>query len=146
MTKEQFAEMLDGREVGDEMTDSESALAKQFGLLIAFGASDDLIELRGVVIDEVNAYDGGEAYVTKAGKLVEPLEDESDIEVLEKYGVLDIVQKAHLGAIKIVGAWCEEEPYSWTFTTEEPHATFDILEEGEKFCRGIVLQLELTPD
>lgn len=33
--------------------------------------------------------------------------------------------------------WCDGE-YSWTYDTNIPHTTFDIYEDGEKFCKGIV--------
>lgn len=37
----------------------------------------------------------------------------------------------------IDAVWCEGE-YSWTYNTNIPHLTFDIYEDGEKFCRGII--------
>jgi hypothetical protein len=37
----------------------------------------------------------------------------------------------------IDAVWCEGE-YSWTYKTNIPHATFDIWEDGEKYCKGIV--------
>lgn len=49
MTKEQLAEMLNGRQYGDETTPEIERLAKENGLCIAFGASDDLLEFRGSV-------------------------------------------------------------------------------------------------
>ena len=39
----------------------------------------------------------------------------------------------------IDAVWCEGE-YSWTYNTNIPHATFDIYEDGEKYCRGIVFK------
>jgi hypothetical protein len=39
----------------------------------------------------------------------------------------------------IDAVWCEGE-YSWTFKTNIPHATFDIFDEGEKYCKGIVFK------
>lgn len=35
--------------------------------------------------------------------------------------------------------WCEGE-YSWTYRTNIPHATFDIYEGCELYCRGIVFE------
>ena len=31
--------------------------------------------------------------------------------------------------------------YAWIYRTEIPHACFDILENGEKYCKGIVFSL-----
>lgn len=39
----------------------------------------------------------------------------------------------------IDAVWCDGE-YSWTYKTNIPHATFDIYEDGEKYCKGIVFQ------
>lgn len=39
----------------------------------------------------------------------------------------------------------EKGPFAWTYSTEIPHATFEIIEEGEKFCRGIVFDINDLP-
>ena len=41
----------------------------------------------------------------------------------------------------IDAVWCEGE-YCWTYNTNIPHAEFDIFEGNEKYCRGIVFQLD----
>lgn len=139
MTKEDLAQIMNGRRIGEEITQQEEAQAKGSALVAIFGASDDLIELRGAIHDEVNAYKGGECFI-KNGKLLEPLEDEADIEVLEKYGVLEIVQKMHKGAIRIEGKF-GDNVYSWFITTEAEFVPFEIMEGADKYCRGIVIQL-----
>ena len=55
MTKEQLAELLNGNEYRDEMTKEQEQAAKQNNLLVLFGASDDLLEMRGAIRDEVGA-------------------------------------------------------------------------------------------
>lgn len=42
-----------------------------------------------------------------------------------------------IGDKYIDAVWCDGE-YSWTYDTNIPHATFDIYDDGDKFCRGIV--------
>ena len=54
-----WATLLDGREYRKEMTRAEEKEAKEDGVVIIFGASDDLCEFRGVVCDEVDCNDGG---------------------------------------------------------------------------------------
>ena len=71
MTKEQLAEMLNGRQYGDETTPEIERLAKENGLCIAFGASDDLLEFRGSVYDEAGAYNGTVVYLSKKGNVKE---------------------------------------------------------------------------
>lgn len=56
MTKEILAAQLTGREYGSEMSTQEEAAAKAAGLVVIFGASDDLMEFRGAIHDE--AYPG----------------------------------------------------------------------------------------
>ena len=131
MTKEILAEMLNGREYGNEITKPEEKLAKEDGLVVVFGYSDDNIELRGAIKEEVGSYDGGSMFVTAAGLLENKCEDE-DCPYFEAEKA-----KAH----KIEALWCAEEGYSWTYKTDIPHATFEIQEGGEHYCRGIVFAL-----
>lgn len=140
MTKEQLAASLDGRQYCDEITDSEECAAKAAGLLVVFGASDDLVELRGVICDEVGAYGGTTVFIGKDGELLQPIEDE-DREVLEKYGVFETVSLSRLKAIQIEAVWAEEG-YSWLFRTDAPHATFEIVEDDDTYCRGIIIDLK----
>ena len=39
----------------------------------------------------------------------------------------------------IDAVWCEDG-YDWTYRTNIPHATFDIYEGSETYCRGIVFE------
>jgi hypothetical protein len=40
-----------------------------------------------------------------------------------------------------IKALWDTEGYSWVYETEMPHASFDIMEDGETYCRGIVVEL-----
>jgi hypothetical protein len=141
MTKEELAALLNGREYTKEITESEERLAKGSGLVVIFGASDDLCELRGAINDEVGAWKGTDFLISRDGALL-PNIDDSDEEILKKYGVMQTVFDQRKKAIQISAQWCKETEYSWTIVTEEPHATFEIVEGDEKFCRGIVLDLK----
>lgn len=112
MTKESLAALLNGREYRDEITHSEEDAAKAAGLVVVFGGSDDLCELRGAITDERDCYNGGSMKIK--GKLLKML-------------------------------WCKEPGYSWTYSTNIPHAVFDIMEDGEKYCRGIVFAIADLP-
>ena len=145
MTKDQLAKKLNGRKIGLEITSDEEVAAKSDRLVVIFGASDDLIELRGAINDEVGACDGGECYI-KRGKLIPELDDDVEIETLQKHGVLEYVQKAHKGATKIEAAWCPEgSKFSWEIRTSAPHSAFSIFEDGEPFCSGLVIDLKELP-
>lgn len=128
-----LAAMLTGREYGSEITRAEEAEAKAAGLVIAFGASDDLLELRGAIHDEAGAYDGGKVRVDRAG-IIPNFEDidRDDKEELRRYF------KRENGGSEIEAAWEGEPGYSWIIKTSVPHETFEIVEDGEPYCRGIV--------
>lgn len=126
----EFAEMLNGREYRQEITKEEAAIAKEENLVIVFGASDDLMEFRGAIYEEVGCWDGGEAFIDDMGMLLENKCDDSDCPYFKQ-------EKEH--AFKITAVW-DSEGYSWIYKTDIPHKTFDILEDGEKYCRGIVFK------
>ncbi len=138
MTKEQLAQLLNGREYGSEINGGEEIIAKKDGLLVIFGYSDDNVELRGAFNDEAGCYDGGTIYLSKTGLLPSHEEDcECNFCGYEK---------AAAKAVKIDCHWSGDEGYSWTYETIIPHAKFDIIEDGKKFCRGIVLCVADLPE
>lgn len=135
LTVESLAAMLNGREYGRSIvTKEESQLAKAAGLVIVHGASDDLMEFRGAIYDEVGYYNGGTARVDAKGLLPDRFSIEDDSE-LEGY----FARLPHAKSIDAI--WAAEAGYSWTYRTTIPHATFEIVEDGEPYCRGIVFKL-----
>lgn len=133
LTKEAMAALLTGREYTEEMTADEEGAAKAAGLLVIFGGSDDLMEFRGAVHDERGA--PAVALVDAKGLLPyrEDIQDDDD-------AIKDYFARAPL--VRAVDAlWCKEDGYSWTYRTEIPHATFEIVEGGEPYCRGIVIDV-----
>lgn len=136
MTKEELAARLNGREYCEEITESEESLAEKSGLLVVFGASDDLIELRGAICDEAYCYDGGTVRIKNGNFMESPNRDER--ETLKKYGVLE---QAMSGGFTIDAIW-DEDGWSWQYRTSVPHATFEIFDDGEMYCRGIVIDMK----
>lgn len=138
MNATEFAAKISGREYSSyTITKSDAAEARDAGLVIVYGASDDLMEFNGAIEDELGAYDGTTARVTPMGILPswESLEGPSEAEA-EAYFL-----KKHAGFKTIEACWASEGDYSWTFKTDIPHATFEIVEGGEPYCRGIVFSL-----
>lgn len=130
MTGREFARMLDGREYGyPQFTKEEIELAKDNGLVIVCGASDDLMEFEGIIRDEGACFDGGTVYFNQDGVIYR--EDDVDPEECSK----------------ITALWCEGEdengePATWSYETDIPHETFKIWEYGELYCIGIVFSIE----
>ena len=131
MNQKEVAALLNGRQYRDEITPEIMFSIKETDIVIVFGASDDLMEFRGAANDEIGCYDGGNAYLDSGG-LIENKCCEDDCHYFKEK------KKA---AIVIEALWDSEDPYSWTYKTEIPHTTFNIHEDDELYCRGIVFNL-----
>ncbi len=136
MTAKELATLLSSREYMSEITTEEMKQAKDAGLVVVFGYSDDNMELRGAICDEVGCYDGGTAYITKGGVLEEP---DCASYMAEDCPHFAAARKA---AAPIKAVWHDEGSPCWTYETEIPHETFEVCEDGGLFCVGIVFSLE----
>lgn len=134
-TTKEIAEKLDG--VGmPELPADIIEEAKASGIAIVHGGSDDLMEFRGAIYDEVGCYGGGDAYVGPTGILQEP---ECGCEWATKEW-----DKMKSNGWKIKALWCrplsDGPATSWSYETDIPHETFKIMEDGAIYCIGIVFQ------
>lgn len=111
MTLKEFAEMLDNRSYGNEITKEEEALAKKLGFVVVFGYSDDNAELRGAIYDEIGCFDGG------------PIEHEE---------LPDVIYADWCP---------EDMDCSWAYGTSIPHESFHIFEGEDLYCVGIVCDI-----
>jgi hypothetical protein len=133
LTAEQFARLLDGREYTEEITKEVEAIAAESRLFVFFGYSDDNLELRGIIYDEIGVYEGDE--ITLA--LFERQNCWKQISEDNKEFAEMIV---HLKSFNVKIDWCPEGlDCSWLITTDVPSFPFDIMEDGNLFCRGIVI-------
>lgn len=132
-TKETLAALLNGREYGDEITAKEEAEAKASGLVVVFGTSDDLMELRGCIDDEAGSYN-------------------TTTHLLDAKGVLPDWDQISDDGESAVAKWLKRKPLcktikstlgkaGWVFETDIPHATFDVLEDAELYGKGIVFSI-----
>ena len=138
ITKEQLAELLNGNEYGNEITHEQEQQAKESGLVVVFGYSDDNVEFRGAINDEIGCYEGGEIKFTKEGKEI----DEDDMEILEKYNVVPPLNSIEVIWDTYYDRGEGDEPCSWKYQTGIPHETFRIMEDGSLYCVGIVFSIE----
>lgn len=129
--RDEIAAELDGSEYPLRVSKELQARAKEAGVVIVYGASDDLMEIDGVMTDEIGCNDGGTAYITPLG-IVENECSDSDCPYFES-------QKDSAATIDAV--W-NIDGYSWMYKTKIPHVTFEVVEAGEKYCRGIVFDLD----
>ena len=141
MTKELLAQALTGRQYGSEITVEEELIARGNLLVVFFGDSDDLCEIRGFINDEITVRNGTPILIDKNCRLLPEMERE-DVVVLSKHRVLHIVNGLRLGALVVTPIWCQEPNLPWTFKSTAPYVTFDILDGTDVFCRGIVIDLK----
>lgn len=132
MNAKELAEKLNGSEYPLRLDMKLRAEIRAAGLVVVFGASDDLIEIDGAIYDEGSCYEGGEFKIDSQGILPSTESIDHDEDELEKYFIRKKTAK------KIKAIW-DKDGYSWTYETDIPHETFDIVEDGEKYCRAMVI-------
>ena len=124
MTKKELAEKLNGGQKGES---SEDVLedAKQSGLVMVTGASDDLMEFAGAFRDEGGCFDGGRVYFDCDG----------------------VDQEGEERANWIDAKWCDGTnrngiQATWTYETDIPCERFDIYEQQDIYCEGLVFSID----
>lgn len=134
MTPAEAASKLDGNQYRKEGSRDLWKAMDAAGLVAVFGASDDLMELRGAVNEEIGCYNGGTVYLTKEGPLVNDCDDEN----------CPHFARAKETAATIDAKW-DQDGFSWVYDTKIPHVTFIIKEDEENYCEGIVFALADVP-
>jgi len=129
ITIQEIAQRMNGKEFLHEMDGIDEKALRREGIVVVYGYSDDNIELRGAISEEIGA--PGFIHLTKDG-LVENYCGNADC----PYFYAEIRKATPIHAI------FDKDGYSWVFETTIPHETFEIMEDGEKYCRGIVFFLE----
>lgn len=149
MTKEQFAERLDGREIGKEIIMEDHPLILENGFVVVYGSSDDNAELiwaaetnesgvKHIQEDELPCYEGGTFYFDR--ELIRFLnEDREDFFEFDEEDE-SITKKSCINSIDAL--WIGNENCSWAYSTSIPHAVFNIMEDGRCYCRGIVFNMK----
>ena len=134
MSPKELADRLNGVEYpAREIRRDYADLAKQNNLVIAYGMSDDLLEFRGAIYGEFGAYDGTEVLFLDGKPM-----DEVDLEALP------MLRKQGIKPQHFVKSTWEPQGLdaSWLIETSFPGAvSFDIMEDGRIYCRGIVFPL-----
>lgn len=139
ITKEELAQKLNGRQYRNEITKDEEKEAKESGLVVVFGQSDDLIELRGTIYDELDMYEGGDILFDKNGLLENKCDDEDCPYFLEKIE----------NAKKITALWSDEIwDAAWSFESLDikDMAKFNIYEGDKLYCEGVIFNIKELKD
>jgi hypothetical protein len=137
MTKETLAAAIHGCEYRQELSRFDGREAKAAGLVVVYGASDDLMELEGAISDEADVCNGGIVHLDAKGIIDRErlgIDDGASDRAIEEYS------RRKVRARTIRAVW-GKDGISWSYETDISHATFDVLEDGEVYCRGIVFAL-----
>jgi hypothetical protein len=130
ITVKEAAEQLNGREYREEGDRDFWNNLNQSGIVAVFGASDDLMEFRGAIDDEVGCYNGGTAYLNDSGLYSKHCEDDDCPH-----------EKTIMARMSVIEAIVGDGDFLFVYQTEIPHETFIIKEDGDNYCRGIVFYL-----
>ena len=135
-SKETFAKMLDGRDITDHeyiLTNREHSIAQEHDLVIVYGDSDNLVEFRGAIDDEISCDDEESEILLINGVLpayqhVELFDDDMDelIDMLKTYSKDTVIQ-----TINVLSS-------PWNFKIDIPHSQFNLFKNGKLYCTGII--------
>ncbi|NOR85576.1 hypothetical protein GQ473_05660 [archaeon] len=126
----EFAVVLHGCQIGDEVSKEMELIAKENNLVVVF-VSDDLMEFRGAIDDELDAYECTIAYIDRRGLIINKCDCDDC-----PYHATELI-----GASAVQALWCATDEYSWTFETSITHFVFDVMDGDKKYCQGIVFSL-----
>lgn len=110
MSTREFAEKISGFEYPARELYAFYDEAKELGFLIAYGCSDDLLEIGGLYSNEFDAIGGTKIKIGTKGVNLEA-----------------------------VWCPEEREETSWLIKVDCPHEQFTIMEDGVVFCYGAVI-------
>lgn len=134
MAAKELAAMLDGIDYCECIPADVIRKAEDSGFVIVYGHSDDCLEFEGAITDEIGAYNG-RAIQLVADKI-------SAYNRQMRWVVADKrTLSGKLGPNEIRAKWCPDGSTPWTIETDIPHATFDICDGDEVFCKGVVFSI-----
>ena len=154
-TIEDLAKLLDGNEYRDELQNDYGMnvydLCKEKGWVIAYGASDDLLELEGVITDELGAWDGCIAQFYKKDSYYPEYEEEDTYRKAKEdifYPIEESVLKHtketnYKDTVVIESLWCPAgTDMSWQINVAgAPCAKFNVMEDDEVYCEAAIIDM-----
>lgn len=130
MELKEFAKMIDGRQYEYNMfTTEELKIAVDNNIVIATGASDDLVKLEGAITDEEDCWEGGIISVM----------------AIPGGGIVS-VNYEHANVFRFNAKWyedCDENGHMipWTYDVPIEHETFMLYKDDLPYCRGFVFKV-----
>lgn len=141
----QIAEQLNGSEYGEKLL-SKVDLPKN--MVVISWYSDDNIEIEWLITDEVWAWKWKEFYILPEKLcIITDSELQSIPDLLSQFNqwAIDLIEEATKNVLQRkpkIEAKRDHDGYSWYITVSWCNvAYFDVMEDGDKFCRGAVIDL-----
>lgn len=151
MTKEELASKLNGMEYRTDIPKELIDQAKENGLVIVYGYSDDLMEFEGALELEGDCYKGQKFLIALAGQSVRKFDEDYNKFIkfdVDEDELVEISYDEKTTKNVIEAVWCSKDNdpvIAWTYKTEIPHDTFEVMEtddeESEVQCIGIVFNI-----
>lgn len=139
MTRDELANKLNGIEYQEYgLLKDLAPIAKESGLVVLIGCSDDYAELYGAFRDEAHSlFDGGEIRLDKSG-IYQPTCEHDECPHERNL-------KNDCTLIKAI--WCPRDSEnniiaSWAYETDIPHSIFDVKEGDSIYCKAIVFNVD----
>lgn len=143
MTKEELAQSISGVDRREGIGEMFVNLAKENGLIIIYGESDDLVEFEGALYDEIGAWDGIDFIIATVGMEIPVDDDEETYTKAKELTAIEIEGHSNIKTNRFKAVWCPEgTDMSWEIKTELPNARFEIMEDGDVFGIGIVIDVK----
>lgn len=102
------------------------------GIVIVYGYSDDGMVFRGAIDAEFECHNGATCHIDKDG----PIGNEcSQDDCPYHQEVIDL-------SSRITSIWSDTGAPAWRYETDIEHQTFDISDDGELWCRGIIFRVD----
>ncbi|MCW3783588.1 hypothetical protein [Defluviimonas salinarum] len=130
MTPQDAATALDGNQYREEGSCELFREMRAAGLVAVFGASDDLVELRGAIDDELGR---GPVLLGPEGLIINRCDDDRCPHFRETAKSAVTIRPVFHSRGSADGCW--------TYETDLPVATYRILEDDVPYCRGIVFAM-----
>ncbi len=130
MTMDEAAAQLNGSQYLKEGSKALFQAMASSRLVAVFGGSDDIVYFAGASDEELGARNGSVYHVGPEGLMTNPCVDGCPYHA-----------KLLEGAVTITAVWYRDG-ISWQYETAIPHVTFDVMEDDDLYCRGIVFSLD----
>lgn len=134
ITVKDVASMLKGIEYPLELSGETKKMLMCNGIVVVHGYSDDGMLIEGAIYDHFGCYNGATALIDEDGVLLD-FDDYDTEEDLKEY----FERKPNCKEIEAI--W-DEDGYSWQYKTDIPHECFVIMEDDEKYCKGIIFDIK----